>query len=269
MADPSRDVQFVGSIPAIYEAVLVPMIFEEPAHALAVAIADLQPTDILETAAGTGVLTRLLVDLPDVTITATDLNPAMLDEAQSRLVSDRVSWQVADAMELPFDDEAFDVVACQFGAMFFPDKVAGYAEAGRVLRPGGSFVFNVWDRIESNLVADVVTQALGAVAPDDSLDFLRRTPHGHFHAEVIDRELRAAGYEEISIESMNGTSRTTARQGAVAYCQGTPLRGAIEDSSLAVERATDLAEEALEVRFGSGTFDAPTRWLQVVAGRPA
>jgi ubiquinone/menaquinone biosynthesis C-methylase UbiE len=265
MEDASGDVQFVGSIPAIYESVLVPMIFEEPARALASAVGDVRPTDILETAAGTGVLTRLLAELPNAVVTATDLNPAMLEEAQQRFASDRVTWQVADAMELPFDDGQFDVVACQFGAMFFPDKVAGYAETARVLRPGGAFAFNVWDRIETNEVAKTVTDALCAGAPDDALDFLKRTPHGHFDADVIDLNLRAAGYEDISIERMKGTSRTTAQQGAIAYCQGTPLRGEIEKSSLDVESATAIAAEALEATFGSGPFDAPTGWLQVTA----
>lgn len=263
----SSDAQFVGSIPAVYEALLVPMIFEEPARSLASAIGELRPSDILETAAGTGVLTRELVEIPDVAITATDLNPAMIDAARSRLSSDRVRWQVADAMTLPFDDESFDIVACQFGAMFFPDKVGGYREAARVLRPGGSFVFNVWDRIQTSLVAHVVTEALCAAAPDDSLDFLRRTPHGHFDVQTIERDLTAAGYEDIRIEPANGTSRTTAHDGAVAYCHGTPLRGEIEQSSLGLERATVIATEALEARFGSATFDAPTRWFQAAGHR--
>jgi len=265
MSDSSSDAEFVGAIPALYESVLVPMIFEEPARALAASIAALRPRNILETAAGTGVLTRELVEIGEVAIVATDLNAAMIEAARSRLSSDRVHWQVADAMDLPFDDDSFDVVACQFGAMFFPDKVGGYAEAARVLRPRGSFVFNLWDRIDTSAVADVVTSALCAAAPDDSLDFLRRTPHGYFDVPAIEHDLSAAGYDDIRIESMDGTSRSTARDGAVAYCQGTPLRGEIEQSSLGLEQATVIATAALEARFGSGTFDAPTRWFQVSA----
>ncbi len=269
MSDSSSDAEFVGAIPALYESLLVPMIFQEPARSLASAIAALRPSDVLETAAGTGVLTRELVALRDVSVTSTDLNAAMIEAARSRLSSDRVRWQVADAMDLPFDDASFDVVACQFGAMFFPDKVAGYAEAARVLRPGGSLVFNVWDRIETSVVADVVTAALCSAAPRDSLDFLRRTPHGYFDVQAIDAELSAAGYDEIRIEAMDGTSRSTAHDGAVAYCQGTPLRGEIEQSSLDLERATVIATQALEARFGPGRFDAPTRWFQVSAHRPS
>lgn len=262
------DARFIGGIPALYESLLVPMIFAEPARSLAAWVAQLQPKDILETATGTGVLTRELLKLPDARVVATDLNAAMLDTAQSKLSSDRVRWQVADALALPFDDQTYDVVACQFGVMFFPDKVAGFVEAARVLRPGGSFVFSVWDRLENNAVANVVTEALCAAAPSDSLDFMRRTPHAYFDVNVIESDLRAAGYEQVRIEPIDGTSRATAQDGAVACCQGTPLRGAIEQSGLSLERATDIAAEALEATFGAGPFDAPTRWFQLAAGRP-
>ena len=265
MTSEPSDAGFVGSVPHVYAALLVPMIFAEPARSLAAAIEALRPGDVLETAAGTGVLTGELVALPGVAVVATDLSPAMLEVAQANVSSDRVRWQVADAMQLPFDDAAFDVVACQFGAMFFPDKVGGYREAARVLRPGGSFVFTMWDRIESNVVADVVVTALSAAAPADSFDFVRRTPHGHFDTVRIGRDLDAAGFREVGFEVVDGTSRTTAQDGAVAYCQGTPIRGDIDRSSLSVEFATAIAAEALEERFGTGTFDAPTRWIEVTA----
>jgi SAM-dependent methyltransferase len=189
----------------------------------------------------------------------------MVDAARSRLTSDRVRWQVADALDLPFEDASFDVVACQFGAMFFPDKVRGYAEAARVLRPGGSFVFTMWDRIGTSPVADVVTEAVCAQVPE--LDFLRRTPHGHSDMAVVRSDLDAAGYAAVDVVALDGTSRSTARDGATAYCQGTPLRNDIERSTLSLERATDLATDALTARFGSATFDAPTRWFQVTARR--
>jgi ubiquinone/menaquinone biosynthesis C-methylase UbiE len=261
----ASDARFVGAIPTLYESLLVPMIFAEPARALATAVRALRPHSVLETAAGTGVLTRELVQVPDLDVVATDLNAAMVDAARSRLASDRVAWQVADAMDLPFEAETFDVVACQFGVMFFPDKVAGYAETARVLRPDGTFALNVWDRIETSPVAAVVTDALDAAAPGESLDFLRRTPHGHSDVQVLEGDLRAAGFAEVRIERMTGTCRCTARDGAVAYCQGTPLRGAIEQSSLPLEGATDIAEKALEAQFGEGPFDTPTAWFQATA----
>ena len=258
------DAAFVGSVPETYERLMVPLIFAEPARHLVATIAARRPRDVLETAAGTGVVTRLLAELdPAPRLVATDLNDPMLQEAARLAGPVSVTWRVADALDLPFEEGSFDIVACQFGAMFFPDRVAGYREALRVLRPGGAFVFNVWDRIETNGVADVVTSAVG-------LDFLARTPHGHFQVDVIASELAAAGFAGVSIEHLDGTSRCTPRIGATAYCQGTPLRGEIErHPDLTVESATALAEAALSQRYGDAAFDAPTRWLEITATRPA
>src|SRR4051794_19190508 len=159
----ATDKVFAGSIPELYDRLLVPLIFEPYARDLAERVASVQPRDVLETAAGTGVLTRAIVArLPaDARIVATDLNQPMLDYAAAREPSKgRITWRQADALALPFEDQAFDVVVCQFGAMFFPDKVKGYSEARRVLKAGGRFVFNVWDKIEDNEFADVVTDTL-------------------------------------------------------------------------------------------------------------
>ena len=176
--------------------------------------------------------------------TATDLNQPMLDHAAARQrVDGRIAWQQADALALPFGDRAFDIVACQFGVMFFPDKVQGYREARRVLRPGGRFLFNVWDRIAENVFADVVTEALASVFPHDPPRFMARTPHGHHDVGKIREELAAAGFASIAVETVDGTSRAaSARDVAIAYCQGTPLRNEIE-----ARDPTDL-----EKRYASG-----------------
>ena len=92
----------------------------------------------------------------------------MLDHAADIGTARPVEWRQADAMQLPFEDAEFDAVVCQFGAMFFPDKAKAFAEARRVLRPGGVFLFNVWDRIDENEFADMVTTALAAVFPGRS-----------------------------------------------------------------------------------------------------
>lgn len=179
---------FAGSIPEIYDRLLVPLIFESYARDLAERVAKVKPRDVLETAAGTGALTRTIASrLPaHARIVATDLNQPMLDHAAAKQPRDhRIMWQQADALALSFEDQRFDVVACQFGVMFFPDKVQGYREARRVLKPGGHLLFNVWDQIAENEFAGVVTQALAAVFPHDPPDFMARTPHGYFDVERI------------------------------------------------------------------------------------
>ena len=210
----STDKLFAGSIPEIYERFLVPLIFESYAADLAKRIAEIAPQDVLETAAGTGVLTRALASrLPeDTRITATDLNQPMLDHAAARQPSDlRIAWKQADALALPFPAKAFDIVACQFGAMFFPDKVQGYKEARRVLRSGGRFIFSVWDQISENEFADVITGALAAIFPDDPPRFMARVPHGYHNVDRIREELTAAGFSSFSADAVDGTARLLRR----------------------------------------------------------
>jgi ubiquinone/menaquinone biosynthesis C-methylase UbiE len=255
---------FAGSIPEIYDRLLVPLIFEPYARDLAERIAGTKPQDLLETASGTGVLTRAIVSrLPmHSRIMATDLNQPMLDRAAaSKALEGRVTWRRADALALPFGDQKFDVVACQFGVMFFPDRIAGYKEARRVLKPGGRFFFNVWDGIDKNEFADTVSQALAAVFPDDPPLFMARTPHGYHNAETIRAELAAAGFEDISAETVDHTSRAaTPGDAAIAYCQGTPLRNEIEARDAArLEDATNAAANALINRFGSGPIEGRIR----------
>lgn len=265
----TNDKVFAGSIPEIYDRLLVPLIFEPYALDLATRIAALAPADVLETAAGTGVLTRAMAARlqPSARIVASDLNQPMLDHAAKRLSGRAVEWKQADALALPFADRSFDVVACQFGAMFFPDRVQGYREAQRVLRPGGRFLFSVWDRIEQNDFANVVSQALAEVFPEDPPRFMARTPHGHHDTGRIRDELAAAGFADVAIEAVDAISRApTAHQVAMAYCQGTPWRGEIEarDASR-LEEATARAADALRQRFGLGPVEGRIRAIVIGA----
>jgi ubiquinone/menaquinone biosynthesis C-methylase UbiE len=256
----ATDKVFAGSIPEIYDRFLVPLIFEPYALDLAGRVAAGAPKDVLETAAGTGVLTRALMPklAPDARMVATDLNQPMLDRAAAQQPRDRrLTWKQADALALPFAEGAFDAVACQFGAMFFADKVKGYREARRVLKPGGRLCFNVWDRIADNEFADVVTQELASVFPNDPPRFLARTPHGYCDAAQVRADLAAAGFTDVAVETVAERSRAPSpRHPAIAYCQGTPLRNEIEarDASQ-LEQATTKAAEAIARRFGDGPVD--------------
>ena len=215
------DKSFAGSIPELYDDYLVPLIFESFASDLAGRVAALSPKTVLETAAGSGVVTRVLAPhlADDSRYVVTDLNQPMLDIAAERQGSDgRIVWKQADALELPFDSSSFDVVVCQFGVMFFPDRAAGYREARRVLKESGSFVFNTWDRIEENKFAHVVTQAAADVFPDNPPRFLARTPHGYNDVGIIRKDVKAAGFSDVSVETISATSAAPSpRHPAVAY----------------------------------------------------
>ncbi|MBB1598598.1 class I SAM-dependent methyltransferase [Variovorax sp. UMC13] len=264
------DKVFAGSIPQLYDTLMVPLIFEAYAADMAVLAAAGLPGAVLETAAGSGVVTRALAPRlgTGARYVVTDLSQAMLDHAATRQPPDgRIEWRQADALALPFDDASFDVVVCQFGAMFFPDRVAGYAEARRVLSPDGRFVFDVWDRIEENAFADEVTRALAEVFPHDPPRFLARTPHGYHDTALIRAELGRAGFTDIGIETRAKTSHApSAREVATAYCQGTPLRNEIEarDASL-LALATDRAAQAIASRHGEGPVSGGIQAHVVVA----
>jgi ubiquinone/menaquinone biosynthesis C-methylase UbiE len=251
------DKAFAGSIPQAYDTLMVPLIFEAYASLTAELVAGFSPLAVLETAAGSGAVTRALAPRlgADARYVVTDLSPAMLEHAMARQGPDaRIEWRQADAVDLPFEDASFDVVCCQFGAMFFPSRVAGYGQARRVLRPGGRFVFSVWDRIEENAFADDVTQALATVFPDDPPRFLARMPHGYHDVAQIREDLRQAGFSIIEIQTREAVSRApSARDVATAFCHGSPLRGEIEarDASL-LQLALDRATALIASRHGDG-----------------
>jgi ubiquinone/menaquinone biosynthesis C-methylase UbiE len=268
----ATDKVFAGSIPEIYDRYLVPLIFEACAFDLAQRVALTDPATVLETAAGTGALTQAMASrLPEhVRIVATDLNQQMLERAKARLNRNhRIEWKQCDALSLPFADQYFDVVACQFGVMFFPDKVQGYKETLRVLKPGGRFVFNVWDRISENEFADTVTEALAGLFPHAPPCFLARAPHGYHDIERIGADLRTAGFANISVDAVEEISRASLPlDPAIAYCQGTPLRNEIQAlSPSGLEEATKRAAEALANRFGTGEIEGRTRAFAITAIR--
>jgi ubiquinone/menaquinone biosynthesis C-methylase UbiE len=254
------DKLFVGSMPALYDRHLGPFIFEPYAQDLAERIARVVvPHRLLETAAGTGIVTRAMARAlaESVAITATDLNQAMVDYAAAETKAPNVAWRQADALALPFADGTFDVVVCQFGVMFFPDKRAGYREALRVLKPGGRFLFNVWDRIEDNEISHVLTDAVAALFPADPPRFLARTPHGYHDVRVIRDELGQAGFARVEIETVEKRGRAPSpRAPAIGFCQGSPLRSEIEARDAGrLQEVTAVAADALAARFGTGPIE--------------
>ena len=254
------DKAFTGSIPALYDRYLGPMLFAPFADDIAARVNVLRPSRVLETAAGTGIVTRRLADtLPKTTqITATDLNQAMIDTAAAKITSSRVTWQVGDAMRLPFADGGFDCVLCQFGVMFFPSKVEAFKETRRMLKPGGTFLFSVWDRIEFNPISNTISDAVAALYPADPPNFLRRTPFGHHDVTLIRNQLGEAGF--ASIESVTLTLPSVCpspRDAAVGQCHGSPLRSEIEARDPAgLDAATDATAAALAARFGNGPIES-------------
>ena len=263
------DKVFAGSIPENYDRHMVPLIFEQYAADIAQRAAALSPVAVLETAAGTGVVTRALAPRlsAGASYVITDLNQPMVDYAASRQPPDpRTKWRQADALALPFEDATFDLVCCQFGAMFFPDRSAGYREARRVLKPGGHYLFNVWDRIEENIFADDVTNALARIFPNDPPRFLARTPHGYHDTALIRSELEEAGFSDVVIETRAEQSRASSpRVPAVAYCQGTLLRNEIEARGGQLDAVTDTATAAIADRHGSGAVSAKIQAHVIVA----
>ena len=260
MTNLNSDKVFSGSIPELYETYLVPLIFEHYAQDLARRLAGEPVSRVLEIAAGTGVVTRAVVDAlePNVTIVATDLNQSMLDYAALVRTDDNVDWRQSDALALPFEDATFDAVVCQFSVMFFPDRAMAYSETLRVLKPGGRFLFSVWDHIRENEFADTVTESLANVFPTDPPRFLARTPHGYWNKDEIASDLGNGGFITTpSVETIAARSKAANPSiPAIAYCQGTPLRNEIEarDVSL-LKHATDVATAAVSERFGTGTLD--------------
>lgn len=273
MNDPRPQLSFAGSVPEIYDRHLVPMIFDVYAADLARRARATAASSVLEIAAGTGAVTRrLAAELPDsVSLVASDLSPAMLEHARSVGTARPVEWRVADAMDLPFPDGSFDAVVCQFGVMFFPDRVHAYREIRRVLRPGGTFLFNVWDRMEHNDFAHVLWKSVAAMYPDDEPTFLPTIPHGYHDEVQIRGDLAAAGFSApVEIDPLEAVSRADSNEiVAKAYCQGTPMRNFLEAHGADhVQRATEVASTAIADAFGERDLEGRISAFVVAATSP-
>jgi SAM-dependent methyltransferase len=255
----TQDASYTGLIPEIYERDLGPMLFAVYAEEVAARAKARKPQRILEVAAGTGIVTEALRRaLPESTIEATDLNQAMVDFASEKRPKAATRWSQADALALPFHDGIFDLVVCQFGAMFFPDRVTAFREARRVLAGSGAYLVSLWDGPHANDFPRVVSDAAASIFPDDPPLFLRRTPYGHGDPVAIERDLRAAGFSSVAFERIERRSRgPTPRAAASGFVEGTPLRFEIEArDARRLQAVVEAATLALSQKFGDGPVDA-------------
>lgn len=264
----SKEASFGGSVPEIYQRLLVPLLFEEYAEDIAGRVKVGRQAAVLETACGTGVVTRQLrKTLPaGVRLVATDLSPPMLEVAQKQLKDlPSIEFQQADATALPFGDGSFDAVVCQFGAMFFPDKAKGYREAARVLKPGGSFLFNVWDSLSENPIPDCVAKAVAGLTPDNPSDFLGKTPYGYYDKAGIEATLKANGFAQVEHFVLKKTSRApSAHDASYAFTAGTPLLAQLTERGI-TEAAHAAAEKAMRDQFGDGAVSTKMQAITFVA----
>jgi SAM-dependent methyltransferase len=245
----NQDAVFAGSVPAVYEEALVPVLFAPYAADLADRAAALAPHAVLELAAGTGAVSRALAAaLPRAQIVATDLNPGMLDVARARATAENLRFEPADAQSLPFAAGAFDLAVAQFGAMFFPDKVGAYREVRRVVAPGGAWLFNVWGPLEANTGSAAIDRAVCDALPGPRPDFIARTPFGYHDRGAIEGELREAGFTEIAIDQVDKVSPPgSAAALAHGMCFGSPLANDLAARPAADrERAGAAAHAAAE-----------------------
>ena len=270
MAD--DDTAFVGSIPELYDRYLGPLLFHGFADDLVSRLPITDPMRILETACGTGIVTERLVErMPrHASVLATDLNEAMIAQARARLGEGaQVDWQVADATSLTLPSASFDAVVCQFGLMFFPDKTAGVTETLRVLRPGGTYLFNVWDSIERNPATRIAHETAASFFPNDPPRFYT-VPFVLHDPDRVLALLTTAGFLDVVWSSVDSTGECpSATDAARGLIEGNPIVGEIlERDPTLLREVTATVATNLATELGDHPVKTPLRAHVFAARRP-
>lgn len=256
-----EDRRWAYSMPEVYDRHLGPVLFEHYATDLAERVAASAPTTVLELAAGTGIVTERLVEaLPLAAVTATDLSEAMVERGAAKVPG--AVWRQADALDLPFEASTFDVVACQFGVMFFPDRPKAFREADRVLVDGGELLFNVWASVEDNHIAGAVQDALTDLFPDDPPTFLTSVPYGYHDRAAITADLSAGGFTLTTWDVVTVSVPAVAGDTAIGYVLGTPVLTELAARTSDVDGAARAVTEAVGERLGAES--APTQLSAIV-----
>ncbi len=266
---PESNTAFTGSIPELYDGHLGPVLFEPYARDLGRRLSLREGMRILELACGTGIVTRHLLDrLPTgARLTATDLNEGMLAHARIRVAaSPFLEWRQADASALPFPDRSFDLVVCQFGVMFFPDKPQAAAEVRRVLAPGGMFVFNVWDSLDTNPMGRISHETIARLFPDDPPDFYQ-IPFGFHRHEELRALLSGAGFRDVALEVVAFDIQCPdAHHAAIGFVEGNPVSLAIKERGQETGPVVEAVAQALTRELGDKPMRARMQAI-VVSGR--
>ena len=251
------DAAYVGAIPTHYHEGIGPFLFEPFAQLTAERVRAFGPRRVLETAAGTGIVTRRLraALAADARLVATDLNEPMLSIARRALGPEAdVRFVQADMCQLRFPDGEFDAVVCNFGLMFVPDKLAAMREARRVLARDGRLFLATWAPLERNPVVLAAHQAVGAQFPSDPPQYLRRAPFGYGDPDVLEALLVRAGFSNIIVDVVERPTRAPgARSIAVGLVEGYPLVDEIKArGQVAVPAVVDAVAEFLVRQYGQG-----------------
>lgn len=261
---------FTGSIPQNYDFYLGPLFFEPYALDLVSRIHN-KPTAVLELACGTGRVTKHLVNAlaANGKLCATDLNMSMLQIAKERLSDPRIEWSVADAHELPFAVNSFDLVVCQFGVMFFAEKPQALNEIWRVLKPGGCFLFNTWGRLEKNAAANLTSQALHEIFPEDPPAFLEKVPHSMTDPEAIKRLLQEANFTQIKTENVALASTSPSPDDVIkGILDGTPTSLYLKERPARDGALRQRLRELLVQQYGEKNLRLPMEAIFCEAVKP-